>query len=99
VWPLASLMVALVLAGGCAYEPPASVDRSSPKFQADLAECRAAAEKAADHAVISRFLLFITYPVSYRRIERAETRKCMTGKGYPLADRGGPGPERDSTTS
>jgi hypothetical protein len=94
--PIAVLMLALSLASGCAYDPPVAGDRNSAKFQADLTECRGVAEKAAHHAVISRFLPFISYPVSLPLKERAETRKCMTGKGYPLADASGAGAGRDS---
>ena len=81
-----ALALGLALVGGCAYDPPVAGDRNSKKFQAYLAECRASAEKAAHHAAISRFLVFISYPVSVLLKERAGTRKCMTGKGYPLAD-------------
>ena len=75
------LVLALALAGGCSYQPPASADRNSAKFQADLAECRQTGDKLAHHAVISRFPLFITYPVSLPLKRRAAIRSCMEAKG------------------
>jgi hypothetical protein len=84
-WRITAILLLFSLEGGCAYDPPVTGDRASPKFQSDLAECRTAADKAAHHAVISRFLLWITYPVSLPIKERRELRNCMTGKGYPLA--------------
>lgn len=83
---MAWLSLAVVLAAGCAYDPPVVGDRGSARYQADLSACQEAAQKAAHHAVISRFPLFITYPVSFPLRERAETRRCMASKGYPPAD-------------
>ena len=82
---IAAVLLVFSLATGCAYDPPVAGDRSSAKFQADLNECRIAAGKAAHHAVISRFPLWISYPVSLPLKKRTELRNCMTGKGYPLA--------------
>ena len=79
--------VLIALASACAYDPPVAGDRSSSKFQADLAECRATGTKAAHHAVISRGLLFMTYPISFPLIERRQTRQCMVTKGYQMASR------------
>ncbi len=76
-----------VLTTACAYDPPVRGDRLSPRYQADLAECRTVADKAAHHAVISRGLLFMTYPISLAWKRRSETRKCMIAKGYELASR------------
>jgi len=81
---IAAVLLVFSLGAGCAYDPPVAGDRTSAKFQTDLNECRTVADKAAHHAVISRFPLWITHPVSLPIKERRELRNCMTGKGYPL---------------
>jgi len=96
---LGFFVLALALAAGCSYQPPASANRNSPKFQADLTECRQTGDKQAHHAVISRFPLFITYPVSLPLKRRAAVRSCMEAKGYKAADRGASDGQRDSTAS
>lgn len=74
----------LLVAGGCAYDPPMAGDHRSAKYQADLAACQEIAAKTAHHAVISRGYLFATYPISLPIKTRVATRECLEGRGYKL---------------
>jgi hypothetical protein len=77
-------LACLMMLTACAYDPPVVGDRRTSGYQTDLTVCRGIADKNANRQVRSSGLLFLTYPVSLPVKERAETRKCMVGKGYKL---------------
>jgi hypothetical protein len=71
-----------ILVSGCStYEPPLAGYRSD-KYKADLAACQASGDQEAHHQVMSRFPLFLAYPVSLPLEQRHRITDCMHGKGY-----------------
>ncbi len=82
----AVLVAAVLVLSGCAYDPPMKADHASAKYRADLAACQESGDREANRRVKARGILFLTYPMSLPIERRVQTRRCLEGKGYQVAD-------------
>ncbi len=80
------LAVYALALSGCAFDPPMKADHASATYRTDLRACQKSAHKAANAHVLSRGILFLTYPVSLPIVQRARTRQCLEAKGYTRRD-------------
>lgn len=75
-------VLALLLAAGCGYQPPAQVDRGKPSYQADLDSCHDASVTSVNKQNAKTGLAWVSAPVRrWGQIGRA-TQACMEAKGY-----------------
>lgn len=79
---MARACTAAVLLAGCAYDPGLRGSHPEQAYRADLIVCRQTGSREAHRLVLSRGMLFLTYPVSLPITRRIEIRRCLSGKGY-----------------
>ena len=79
---LSALGVSLLVASCASFQPPVAGDHESVKYQADLAKCRAQAEKHAAQVANATPSSAARALFSSDQPEHDELTACMVGRGY-----------------
>lgn len=74
-----------VVAGCYGYEPPVTADRSSSKYQADLASCQSESVDAVNKRNAKTGLDWFSSPVRRPFQIRSAIRACVASRGYAPA--------------
>lgn len=83
---LSAVLVTLASCG--TYDPPFRGNHASPRYQADLAQCRASSRRTVRLKNAATPRTWILSPFTGPPETRAAIRRCMEAKGYVPA---GPG--------
>ncbi len=80
--PRCFVLMAVLAAGACAYDPPVKADHDSVKYKSDLAKCQKQAAKTAAYTSGATPSAAILAQFSSSEPEHKEIRTCMQARGY-----------------
>jgi hypothetical protein len=78
------ILVAVLLLGACAYDPPVKADHDAVKYKSDLAKCQKQGAKTAAYTSAATPSSMVMALFKSSEPERQDVRTCMQSRGYVL---------------